>query len=504
MEGLGSYVGLSRSSSRRSAGVSSAPVALASLIGRVFVESLATYAVHRACMPSCARSHGIRVGRQRVARLMRQLELEGVSRRGKRRRTTIPDPGAAPAPDLVGRRFTAARPNELWLADITYLPTREGWVFLAVVLDGRPGRAATRLASPSSATSRPSTTRAGATPRSATTARIEYENMTQPVNGNGAASTSMRLRSADAGRGLGWAAAERERAEGVAVPERDGYIAGVPCWVDTSQPDPDAAAEFYGGLFGWEFEDAMPAGSEGRYLIARLRGGDVAAVSSLAAGAPSQASWNTYIWVEDADEAAARAREAGGSVLSEPFEVMDAGRMAVLADPEGAAFSVWQARAHRGARIVNEPGSLNFNVLNTRDPEVAKRFYGALFGWTTLYLGSGEFWTLSAYGDYLEELTPGVRERTAEMGAAGFEDVVAAITPIAGDDADTPAQWSVTFSTDDADATAAKAADLGGTVLVAPVDAPYSRLTVLRDPREATFSATAFVPENKDIGREGT
>lgn len=285
------------------------------------------------------------------------------------------------------------------------------------------------------------------------------------------------------------------------MPERDGYIAGVPCWVDTSQPDPDAAIAFYGGLFGWEFEDAKPAQSEDRYVVARLRGGDVAAVSSHLEGAAPQAVWNTYIWVEDANEAAAKAREAGGSVLTEPVEVMDAGRMAVLADPEGAAFCVWQARAHRGARIVNEPGALNFNALNTRDPEAAKRFYGALFGWTTLDLGNGEFWTMSAYGDYLETLTPGTRERTAELGAAGFEDVVAAITPIAGDDADTPAHWSVTFSTDDADATAAKATELGGTVLVAPVDAPYSRLTVLRDPRGATFSATAFVPENKNVGR---
>jgi predicted enzyme related to lactoylglutathione lyase len=174
------------------------------------------------------------------------------------------------------------------------------------------------------------------------------------------------------------------------LPERDGYIAGVPCWVDTSQPDPDGAAEFYGGLFGWEFEEAMPAGSPGSYRVARLRGGDVAAVSSPPEGAPAQVVWNTYIWVEDADEAAAKAREAGGSVLSEPFEVMDAGRMAVLADPEGAAFCVWQAREHRGARIVNEPGSLNFNVLNTRDPAAARRFYGALFGWTALDLGSGE------------------------------------------------------------------------------------------------------------------
>ena len=122
------------------------------------------------------------------------------------------------------------------------------------------------------------------------------------------------------------------------MPERDGYIAGVPCWVDTSQPDPDAAAEFYGSLFGWEFEEAMPAGSPVRYLVARMRGGDVAAVSSPPEGAPAQAVWNTYVWVDDADRATAAGRAAGGAVLSEPFDVMDAGRMAVLADPEGAAF----------------------------------------------------------------------------------------------------------------------------------------------------------------------
>ena len=287
------------------------------------------------------------------------------------------------------------------------------------------------------------------------------------------------------------------------MPERDGYIPGVPCWVDTTQPDPDGAARFYGALFGWDFEEAMPAGSAGTYLIGRLRGGDVAAVSSPPEGAPAQAVWNTYVWVENADATAATAREAGGSVLSEPFDVMDAGRMAVLADPEGAVFCVWEAGAHKGARIVNEPGSLNFNVLNTRDPEAAKPFYGAVFGWTTLALGSGEFWTLRAYGDYLEKLTPGIRERTAELGAAGFEDVVAAITPIAEGERDTAAHWSVTFSTDDADATATKAAELGGTVVTPPVDAPYSRLTVLRDPQGAMFSATAFVPENKDIARRG-
>ena len=213
------------------------------------------------------------------------------------------------------------------------------------------------------------------------------------------------------------------------MPERDGYIGGVPCWVDTSQPDPDAAAVFYGGLFGWEFEEAMPPGAPGTYLIARLRGGDVAAVSSPPEGATEPAVWNTYIWVDDADTTTAKALAAGGVVISEPFDVMVAGRTAVLGDPEGAVFCVWQAKGHRGARIVNEPGSVNFNVLNTRDPEGAKRFYEAVFGWTTLELGSGEFWTMSAYGDYLEKLTPGTRERTAGLGAPGFENCLLYTSP---------------------------------------------------------------------------
>jgi Glyoxalase/Bleomycin resistance protein/Dioxygenase superfamily len=115
----------------------------------------------------------------------------------------------------------------------------------------------------------------------------------------------------------------------------------------------------------------------------------------------------------------------------------------------------------------------------------------SVFGWSTLDLGNGEFWTLPAYGDYLEQLTPGTREQTAELGPPGFEEVVAAITPITGDDADTSAYWGVTFSTGDADATAAKAVELGGSVVANPVDAPYSRLTEIRDPQGATFSATA-------------
>lgn len=285
------------------------------------------------------------------------------------------------------------------------------------------------------------------------------------------------------------------------MPEPDRYIPGVPCWVDTSQPDPEAAVAFYGGLFGWDFEDMMPPGSDGAYFVARLRGSDVAAVGSIPTGAPQMASWNTYIWVDSADDAASKAVEAGGRVLMEPFDIMDAGRMALIADPEGAAFCVWQAWQHRGAQIVNEPGSLNFNGLNTRDAAGAKRFYGSVFGWQTLGAEGGfEMWTLPGYGDHLEEGDPEMRTRIAEVGAPpGFEDVVASLNPIAHDQPDVPAHWGVTFAVDDADAVAAKTQELGGTVLVAPFDAPWVRMTVIADPQGATFIASKFVPENRDL-----
>ena len=187
----------------------------------------------------------------------------------------------------------------------------------------------------------------------------------------------------------------------------------------------------------------------------------------------------------------------------EPFDVMDAGRMAVFADPEGAAFCVWQAKEHKGAQVVNEHGSLNFNGLNTRDVE---RREGLL-----------------RLGVRLDDAGP--RRRRRDVDAAGlrrpprarqprasasrwrrwaappgFEDVVASINPIPDDQPDTPPHWSVTFGVDDADATAAKATELGGELIVPPFDAPWVRMTVISDPQGATFIASKFVPENKDLG----
>ncbi len=190
--------------------------------------------------------------------------------------------------------------------------------------------------------------------------------------------------------------------------------------MDTSQPDPEAAVEFYGGLFGWEFEDVMPPGSEGKYFIARLAAATLAAVGSIPEAAPQTAMWNTYIAVESADETAAKVRDAGGGVVMEPFDVMDAGRMAVFTDPEGAAFCVWEAKENKGLEIVNEHGSLNFNGLNTRDADGAKAFYGSVFGWRTLALGGGtEMWTLPGYGDHLEGINPESASRSMRRAARG-------------------------------------------------------------------------------------
>jgi uncharacterized protein len=289
------------------------------------------------------------------------------------------------------------------------------------------------------------------------------------------------------------------------MPERNGYIPGVPCWVDTSQPDPEAAVDFYRDLFGWQFEDVMPPGSEGKYFIARIRGGDVAAVGSIPEAAPSEAAWNTYVWVESADETASKVRDAGGKVVMEPFDVMESGRMAVFSDPEGAIFCVWQAKEHKGAQIVNEHGSLNFNNLNTRDPGGAKSFYGEVFGWEILELPGGfEMWKLHGYGDHLErEYHPDLRKQVEETGGPeGFEDVVAALVPIGDDQPDTPPHWSVTFAVDDADAIAQKAAELGGKVILPPMDAPWVRTTVIADPQGATFTASKYVPENRDLATD--
>lgn len=281
--------------------------------------------------------------------------------------------------------------------------------------------------------------------------------------------------------------------------DRDRYIPGVPCWADAVHPDPEAAVEFYRGLFGWTCTDAMPEGESGHYFMATIDGRDAAALGSIPDGAPPVAVWNTYVWVDSADETAARAAAAGATIISEPFDVFDAGRMAMFADPEGAPIAVWQPNRHRGALAVNEHGGVNFNDLYTRDLDRATEFYGDVFGWQLLELGPGmSMWAMPAYGDFLEELNPGMRAQMAEMGApTGFENVVASVSVIEPDDTTTPAHWGITFGVDDADEAARTATELGGTVISEPTDLPWVRSTTIEDPQGARFVASQFVPENQ-------
>jgi predicted enzyme related to lactoylglutathione lyase len=285
--------------------------------------------------------------------------------------------------------------------------------------------------------------------------------------------------------------------------ERSEYPPGVPCWVDTSQPDPEAATRFYEGLFGWEFEDRMPADAPGNYFVAKLHGRDVAAVGSQMEGSPPTPVWNTYIAVDSADDTAAKITKAGGSVLAEPFDVMDAGRMAIVSDPSGAVFSLWQANQTPGAQLVNEAGTWNFSDLNTRDVDAATAFYGEVFGWVAGALEGGgtefTFLRLPGYGDFLERsVQPGLRAGQEEAGAPPeFADVVAGMATMTRDrfPDDVPPHWSVTFAVDDADVTAARAEELGGALVAPPMDAGPTRIAIVRDPQGVAFTASRFYPE---------
>jgi predicted enzyme related to lactoylglutathione lyase len=266
---------------------------------------------------------------------------------------------------------------------------------------------------------------------------------------------------------------------------RESYPAGVPCWVETLQPDVLAALDFYGALFGWEFDGPgpTPGMSPGQYFVARVGGRDVAGIGSLADGTePIAPSWITHIRVDGADEAAERAQAAGGIVHDGPLDVLPAGRMAVLADPAGARFCVWEARGREGANLINEPRAWDLSSLRTTDLHGSKAFYGSLFGWQPeAFAGSGSLtlWRLPGYvGGQPQQQVP--------------RDVVAIMTPIGGPSSAGKqyAHWSVDFYCEDADATVDHAAQLGGTVIVPPYDSPGFRGAVLADPQGATFSVS--------------
>jgi uncharacterized protein len=264
------------------------------------------------------------------------------------------------------------------------------------------------------------------------------------------------------------------------------YPNGVPSWVDTEQPDPQAAARFYAGLLGWTLTEAMPPGAPGSYLIATRGGQDAAAI---APAGDDVARWNSYIAVDDADRSAAAVMAAGGVVLSEPQDAGPAGRAATCADPAGARFRLWQAGRRPGAQIVNVPGAWNFSDLHTPDRDGAMRFYGKVFGWAALELGpAAAMIQVPGYGDHLAAtVDPGIRERQASA-PPGFADVVAGLVVTPPGSAPS---WEVTFSVADRDEAAATALSLGATVLSSDEDA-WARRAVVRDPQGAVFTVSQF------------
>jgi uncharacterized protein len=251
------------------------------------------------------------------------------------------------------------------------------------------------------------------------------------------------------------------------MPARTSYLQGTPNWVDLQTTDQGAAKAFYGGLFGWTFDDQpMPQGAV--YSMAKLGDEHVAAIAPqspemAAAGAPPM--WSTYLAVDSVDDAIAKVEAAGGQVAMAPFDVTEAGRMAFVVDPSGAAVAFWQAGKHIGATLVNEPGTVMWNELITTDPSAAA-FYEQVLGVTTAPMDVPEF------GDYT------LFQVNGEMVGGTVAPQMAGV----------PNHWHVYFAVADADATAAKVADLGGSILVEPFDTPAGRMAVATDPQGATFS----------------
>lgn len=245
---------------------------------------------------------------------------------------------------------------------------------------------------------------------------------------------------------------------------------GTPSWVELSSPDTDAAAAFYGELMGWTATEPGPVEESGGYRVFEQDGQSIAGLMGhMQEGQPTV--WSTYIGVADADETAAKVTAAGGSVVVEPMDVMDIGRMAFFADPSGAVFGVWQPRTFAGADLVNEPNSLCWNELLTRDAEAGKAFYPAVFGWTAgrpSFEGAPETYTIWELDG---------------QGVAGMMQMSDEQLP-----PEVPAHWSVCFAVADCDATVAKARQLGGTVTMESMDMPIGRFAGLIDPQGASFT----------------
>ena len=255
------------------------------------------------------------------------------------------------------------------------------------------------------------------------------------------------------------------------MPERTNYTPGTFSWIDLTTTDQVAAKEFYGELLGWSFQD-LPVGEGAYYTMAVVDGQNVAAIAPQPeqqrdAGAPPL--WNSYITVQSADDAADRATSLGGSAHAPAFDVMDAGRMAVLQDPHGAYFMVWEPRQNPGAGLINAPGALTWNELTTPDLDASEDFYGSLFGWTT-------------------EILPGPMEYRVIKTVAG-RNTGGMRPPMPPG---TPPFWLAYLGTADIAAAAAKVTDLGGQVLAPPMMIEdMGEIAVARDPQGAVFALYA-------------
>jgi uncharacterized protein len=249
--------------------------------------------------------------------------------------------------------------------------------------------------------------------------------------------------------------------------DRTSHTPGTFSWTDLATTDPDAAKRFYGPLFSWDFDDQPIPGDGGVYTMLLRDGKAVAALFRAQEGMPT--AWSSYVTVESADAAAAKAADLGGTPMGDPFDVMDAGRMAVIQDPTGAVVSVWEPHGSIGAQFVNGPGAITLNQLNTSDSESAQRFYEGLFGWRTEQVGGGDqpYWGIYN-GD---RLNGGMMQ----------------LPP----DAPAPPHWLVYFGTDDVDADAGRIGDAGAQIIVPPIDVPGGRILVAQDPQGAVFGLFA-------------
>jgi uncharacterized protein len=252
------------------------------------------------------------------------------------------------------------------------------------------------------------------------------------------------------------------------MPDRTSHKAGTISWTDLATTDPAAAKEFYGGLFGWEYDD-LPAGEGVTYSMAKLGGRSAAAISpqqpdEAAAGIPPH--WNVYVTVDDVDATTGSVSEHGGNVLAGPFDVLEAGRMAVVADPAGAVVCLWQAGASIGAEVVNEPGALAWADTATTDAEGAQAFYSAVLGWRF---------------DQMSEEPPYWVIFNGERSNGGMT------VPPPG----VPPNWFPYFAVTDVDAAMAAAQEAGGQPFMGPIDVPNGRFALIQDPQGAAFAVLA-------------